>query len=140
MQYVSGLTQEQRENFLKALAFVIYADGEVNGEEKDFLEVAAQAYGVSPSKVVEILQDRDIETVKALVQEIDDIRARRYLVREMISLGLCDGELSDDELDAIFSIGESLDITEERMDDMVSWAIEGLEWQLDGFRLIEEDE
>ena len=48
-------------------------------------------------------------------------------------------ELSDEEMAAIYTIGMNIGIKEDKINDFFLWAAEGLEWQLAGVKLVEED-
>ena len=71
--------------------------------------------------------------------QITDIRARRYFLREMILLAVADHELQDEEVEDLHKIGKGMGISEEKINDFFIWAARGIEWQLEGIKLVEED-
>ncbi len=139
MQYISDLNNEQKEAFIKALVFVMCADG-AKEEEKAFIKLAMDVYSVNTISLEDVVAPVSAAEVKRIAVKIEDERARRYLVREMIALGFSDGDFSENEMEIVFDIGEALGVSEERINDMIDWAVAGLEWQLEGIDLIERED
>ena len=73
------------------------------------------------------------------LEQITDIRAKRYILREMILLAVADHELQDEEVEDLHKIGKGMGISEEKINDFFIWAARGIEWQLEGIKLVEED-
>ena len=84
----------------------------------------------SPKKAAEIIKT---------LQSIDNIRLRRFILREMILLSIADHELTDKEVDTIYDIAKKCCISEDKIDDFFLWAAKGVEWQIEGQKLVEED-
>ena len=61
------------------------------------------------------------------------------MLRDMILLAAADHDLSDQEIGEIYEIGTKIGLKAEKIDDFFLWAARGLEWQVDGSRLIDED-
>ncbi|MGD9639209.1 MAG: hypothetical protein AB7U85_09155 [Alphaproteobacteria bacterium] len=141
MHYINELSENQIRDFLIALSFIMNADGEASEAEKEYIKVAASAYGLVDPDFELIMKERSLGEVERQINWIrEKPEAARYMIREMISLAISDGELVDDEINTIFYIGKRLGISEDRMNDMTNWAVEGYEWQIEGFRLVEENE
>ncbi|MFR3313585.1 MAG: hypothetical protein ACLTT2_05075 [Alphaproteobacteria bacterium] len=73
------------------------------------------------------------------LKQVSSMRLKRYIIREMIMLAMANHELSDEEMAAIYTIGMNIGIKEDKINDFFLWAAEGLEWQLAGVKLVEED-
>jgi len=139
MFVLADLTNEDKKNFLRAIASIIRADGDVDEAEKAYLATTASAYGLPEKSVTEVLNPPPLEQIIDALKKVKSARARRYLVRELVSVALTDGSIDDDEMDIVYSIGEALGVAENRMDEMLEWALEGYQWQLDGLRLVKQD-
>ena len=83
-------------------------------------------------------QKKADDLIKELKQ-VSSMRLKRYIIREMIMLAMANHELSDEEMAAIYTIGMNIGIKEDKINDFFLWAAEGLEWQLAGVKLVEED-
>lgn len=141
MHYCEELSHQQIQDFLTALSFVMHADGESSEEEKEYIKVAALAYGLDEPDFDLIMRKRSLEEViKKIAWLKEKPTTARYMIREMISLALADGEFLEEELAGISHVSKAVGISEKRLNDMIDWAVEGYEWQIEGFRLIEEDE
>ena len=66
------------------------------------------------------------------------------LIREMFYLGYEDGDLSDSEIVFISKVGIALNISIDKMEEISSWVIRGIEWEEEGDEIFydfdEEDE
>ena len=58
-------------------------------------------------------------------------------IREMISFAIVDHEISDEEMCQIYKIGTAIGVKEGKINDFFLWAAAGIEWQIEGERLIE---
>ena len=122
MQYIYDLSDEQKEAFIKALVYVMCADG-AKEEEKAFIKLAMDVYAINSISLEDVVAPASVEEVKKAAMKIKNEKARRYLVREMISLGFSDGDFSENEMEIVFDIGESLGVSEERINDMIDWSV-----------------
>ncbi len=140
MPYIDNLPEQQRVNFLHVLAHVMHADGIIEEAEAGYIRVAAKAYNISSSHLDEVMSPATDEETVQLALTIEPKTSRRYMMREMIALAYADGVLDEKEKDVIFHIGNELEISDLRMNEMISWAIDSFELQIDGISLIEEDD
>lgn len=137
MHYVTDLSLEERILFLSALAHLTRADGVIEMAEARYISLAARAYDIPDDVVRETILIND-EDIFESIKKIESPTARRYLIREMLSLAHADGDLAAEEKDFIFKLGTGLGLTEPLMEDLLAWAIETYELQLEGARLVEE--
>ena len=85
------------------------------------------------------LKKTKTESVIKELQTIADIRIRRFILREMILLAIADHEISDKEIETIYTIGMKIGIKQEKINDFFIWAAKGIEWQIEGSQLVDED-
>lgn len=73
------------------------------------------------------------------IKGIGDIKIKRFILREMILLALADHELTDEEIQTIYQIGTCSGLKEEKISDFFLWAAKGIEWQIEGTQLVEDN-
>ena len=79
------------------------------------------------------------ESVSNELLKIADIRLRRYFIREMVMLSISDHELTDEEMCNIYKIGCAIGVKEDKINDFFLWAAQGVEWQIEEVRMVEDD-
>lgn len=131
-------TLKQKKIFLKALSYILNIEDTPSERKTEYLRLQAMELNVDLDKAVPKKALKPADIVKDLAA-FDDIRAKRYILREMIILAIADHELSDKEIKTIYEIGLLSGLKQEKIDDFFLWAAEGVEWQLNGLRLVEED-
>ncbi len=123
---------------MKALAFMLALDKKGTSEKLDFLKLQAFRCGIDGRKVKTKSSAKAPDIVLALNQ-IDNIAIRRYILLNMIMLTIAGHELLDTEVDIIYGIGTKAGISIDKIDDFFLWAARGVEWQVDGMKIVEED-
>ena len=113
-------SEVEKQLYLAALQYVLNLDSEDNATKKEFMKNKARELGCPLSKIKKVRSSAEL--IKILLP-IPSVRTKRCLVRDMILLSAADHDLSD----------------EAKIDDFFLWAARGLEWQVDGSRLIDED-
>lgn len=131
-------TLKQKKIFLKALSYILNIEDTPSERKTEYLRLQAMELNVDLDKAVPKKALKPADIVKDLAA-FDNIRAKRYILREMIILAIADHELSDKEIKTIYEIGLLSGLKQEKIDDFFLWAAEGVEWQLNGLRLVEED-
>lgn len=124
--------------FFEALCFILNIDKKPNEKKVCYLKGRAFEMEYDARKLKLKSNKKAAEIVKGL-QSIDNIRLRRYILREMILLAIADHELSDKEVDTIYDIAKKVSVSEDKIDDFFIWAAKGVEWQIEGQKLVEED-
>lgn len=98
-----------------------------------------QKANISQEKYEAVKSACKIETLIDNIRGLDNLRAQRFIIREMVMLALADQDVTDDEIRDIYQIAESSGISSEKVGDFFIWAAKGIEWQLEGIQLVEED-
>lgn len=134
------LNDEQKLVFIQALAYTLSLGKNCGTTVKnDYLKNQAQEAGISATALKKLKKDyKDADLIKD-INTIPEIRVKRYILREMILLALADHEVTDDEIETIYKIGAKVGIKNEKVSDFFMWAAKGLEWQIEGTQLVEED-
>ena len=135
--FTADMTEEEKNIYLQALKYVLEANNVTSNN--DFISDLAQKTGVTKKQLRELPKVENIDMLIKLIRKIPNIRKKRFIIREMIMLAMADHEISDKEMHDIYKVGTSIGIKEEKINDFFLWAAQGLEWQVEGIRLIEKD-
>ncbi|MBE6448035.1 MAG: hypothetical protein E7018_01900 [Alphaproteobacteria bacterium] len=136
--FKDNLNNSEKLIYMKALAFAANL-GLKSPHTNKFVAEQADRIGFSLEKLKNLKKAKRPETISNELLKIKDLKLRRYFVREMVMLAIADHELSDMEMCNMYKIGVALGIKEDKMNDFFLWAAQGIEWQLEGVRLVEDD-
>lgn len=132
MEFFEHVDINQRIAFLAAIAYLARVDGDFDQDEKEFFVDLAKLYMLSKDAAKEAIRVRSEEQVLELVKQIEDPGLALVLIREMFYLGYEDGDLSDPEILFISKVGLTLNIPIEKMEQISSWVIRGIDWEEEG--------
>lgn len=132
MEFFEHVDINQRIAFLAAIAYLARVDGDFDQDEKEFFVDLTKLYMLSKDAAKEAIRVRSEEQVLELVKQIEDPGLALVLIREMFYLGYEDGDLSDPEILFISKVGLTLNIPIEKMEQISSWVIRGIEWEEEG--------
>ena len=137
--FTAEMNDEEKSIYLEALKYILGAAKTDTPENKDFLLQQAQKAGFDKKQLKNLPRIKTAEEMAAEIKKIPSVRKKRFIIREMIMVALADHELSDQEMCDIYKIGTAAGIKEDKINDFFLWAAQGLEWQIEGNRLVEED-
>ena len=130
------LTAEEKTIFVTSLLYIMDLS---KNQRKDYLNSRLKELGFDESALKKIKHVKTPAELYGLIKQIEDIKVRRYILREMILVAISNHELSDEEISTIYTIGANIGIKEEKVGDFFIWAAKGLEWEIEGLQLIEGD-
>lgn len=130
--------ENEKNIYMKALSFMLSLDKKNTVEKLDFLKIQAVRCGFDCRKLKTKSTDK-ISDIALALNKIDNIAIRRYILLNMIRLTIAGHELLDTEVDTIYGIGTKAGISVDKIDDFFLWAARGVEWQIEGMRIVEED-
>ncbi len=133
------LTIEEKNIYLEALAFILNIGTSKTEAKKEYMEAQMAEIGLSKKDVRSAKKVKTPEELAKDIKGIGDIKVKRFILREMILLALADHELTDDEIQTIYRIGTQSGLKEEKIGDLFLWAAKGIEWQIEGTQLVEEN-
>ncbi|MFV0627508.1 MAG: hypothetical protein ACK5N8_09225 [Alphaproteobacteria bacterium] len=139
MDCLSALNEEQQIAYMKALSFLAKVDGHVDESEKDYISEMAIFYGVSTDKLREIAANEDAEKVFGAVKKIKDRRASLELIKDMCLLAHQDEVLSDEEVLFIGQIGEAMNVSLDKIEQISKWIIDRIIWLEESKIIFEEN-
>lgn len=137
--FKQNLSNEEQEILIKALSYVLNKDKDFKPAKNEYLIHQAKEIGFSIKKLSAIKPIAKPETISNELLKIHNVRLRRYFMREMIMLAISDHELTDTEMCNIYKIGTAIGIKQDKINDFFLWAAQGIEWQVEGVRLVEDD-
>ncbi|MDD4555774.1 MAG: hypothetical protein PHE89_00380 [Alphaproteobacteria bacterium] len=139
MECLSALNEDQQVAYMKALSYLAKVDGHVDESEKEFLSEMAVFHGVSTDRLSEISANEDIEKVFNAVKKIDDRRAALELIKDMCLLAHQDDVLSDEEVLYIGQIGEAMNVSLDKIEQISRWIIDRIIWLEESKIIFEEN-
>lgn len=137
-----NMSDNEKNVYLHSLVFIANLEGLKDSSDKikkqTFMENHIKALGISIENLKNI-KVKGLDGIVTDVKSIVNIKVKKYILREMILLAISDHELGDDEISKIYQIGIAAGIKEERISQFFLWAAKGLEWEMEGNKLLEEE-
>lgn len=137
--FKENLDSEAKAVYLEVLMYVLGADTRLTPEQTRYLEKQALEISFPAAELKTLKKLKKPESVSNELLKIADIRLRRYFIREMVMLSISDHELTDEEMCNIYKIGCAIGVKEDKINDFFLWAAQGVEWQIEGVRMVEDD-
>lgn len=133
------LSTEEKNIYLNCLSYILSIGKSGSMAKKEYMESQICEIGLDKGILKSLKKKQKPEDIIKDIKGICDIRVKRFLLREMILLAIADHELADEEIQNIYKIGTKSGIKEEKISDLFLWAARGIEWQIEGTQLVEED-
>lgn len=133
-----NFSELQKNVLIEALTFMRDFDKKKTPEKFEFLKIQALKCGFDLRKI-KSKSSLNSADLTLLINKIDNITIKRYIILQMILITIAAHELSDIELDLIYGIGTKVGISVDKIDDFFLWAAKGVEWQIEGAKIVEED-
>lgn len=135
---LNDLSKKERNIYVACLLFILNLNKKQN-KNNDYVLSRIKDLGLDESILDKVKKISSEEDVYKLINTISNVKARRYILREMILVAISNHELTDDEVATIYNIGLHVGIKTEKINDFFLWAAKGLEWEIEGIQLIEGD-
>ena len=140
MIYVpENFNAKEKNTCLMALIYVLNLSSPKQKAKKEYMALQMKALNIPEDKYDEKQQIYKKEEIINSLKKLNDIRVQRYIIREMIMLAVADQDIGDNEIRDIYQIAEAVGVDGEKVGDFFIWAAKGIEWQLEGNQLVEED-
>ena len=124
--------------FLAVLHYASTLNG-VTNEETEFISNLAEEFGISEAEAKQSLEHSSKEQIMDMLDVFTDRRHKLELIKELFFLGYADGNLTDEELMFVASVGNKMGIDDDVLEDISRWVIAGIEWQEEGERIFGAD-
>ena len=138
MEDIRTFTSEEKTAFLAALHYASTLNG-VTNEETEFISNLAEEFGISEAEAKQSLEHSSKEQIMDMLDVFTDRRHKLELIKELFFLGYADGNLTDEELMFVASVGNKMGIDDDVLEDISRWVNAGIEWQEEGARIFGAD-
>lgn len=108
------LDEVEKKLYIQGLAYVLGMNKQDPKQKKEYLLAQMAETGLSESEYKKIKCNCKTDALIKDLEQITDIRAKRYILREMILLAVADHELQDEEVEDLHKIGKGMGISEEK--------------------------
>ena len=130
------LPQEERFAYAKVLAFMTRVDDELTVDEMAMFEQRLGTALLSPNQRKSIRSALKVpppleECMKDLGPE-----AGRLALRDSVLMAAADGNVDDDELEALKDIATHLGLSTDAVDRLLKWTEDGYAWMNEGYALL----
>ena len=137
-KFIKNLTYDEKIVFFELFCRMIRSDGVIKDEEITFLKAMARRYGIQNQKLTEIIRNSVNIDYCEEARKIDNRKHALQLIKELCFLSNVDKNMSDDELDIIVDVAETLNIEEEKVVQINRWVLNNLVLARAGHFILEE--
>ena len=132
---------EDRGAFVKVMAFLAAADGEVSLEEKQALDNLIFRWQLDTQEVEDVYSVMNGGgKLDKILSQLVNIKTAFLLIQELVTLASLDGNYSDLEKKAVREIANQLNVSDKRLGDIEQWVEEGMTWRQKGLELLKAEE
>lgn len=133
---LNHLSASAKETYIKTLIFLGYADDDFTADEQKFVLEHAKKIGVPVGDLLENPGSK--EDIFNELKKIDNRCAGLEIIKSLCLLSHADEELSESEILFIGGVGNALNISPEKTEEIIGWIIEYDIW-LERGKIILED-
>ncbi len=127
--FVNQLEDAEKSALLKLLIAIAKADGEISAEERDFLGMYANEYGI----ILDLESDIALESA---CTQISSYKGKVVAIQELVKIALSDGHYDSSERQGALVVSELLGIPVENFVQIEGWVLEGQRWVSQGEELL----
>lgn len=138
-EYYNNMSEKEKIFCIQALKFVLQMEKRTCKDCDEYIKKKIGEFGLTKAMLSGAAVIRSKAEFVKEAKSIQAIRTRRFILKEMILIAITDHEISDEEIAALYEIGMSIGIKQEKINDFFLWAAQGMEWQLEGIKLVEKD-
>lgn len=119
-----SLDENTKIAYLKAFTRLASADGKFDDNERLFIQNLAKLYELSDNCMSEVLASTSDNEVVEGVKVIKQRRVALELIKELCILAHSDDVLSDDETLLIGRIGQAMNVSLDKIEQISNWVID----------------
>lgn len=138
-EFYDNMSEAEKVFCIQALKFVLQLEKRNCKDNEDYLKKKIGEFGLTKTMLAGATAIRSKADFIKEAKSISSIRTKRFILKEMIMIAIANHEISDEEIAAIYELGMAIGIKQEKINDFFLWAAQGMEWQLEGIKLIEKD-
>ena len=129
---IDRLNRDERVAMMELLAYLAKTDGKLSDVNQEVLREYAELLEIDPGAI-----DSDL-TPEELVPQFQNPASRVVVLQEVFRLANLDGVFTIGEESAILDIASLMGFPMEFVQRVEQWVLDGLEWTLQGEKLIDE--
>ena len=135
---IHKLSREERFSYARLLAFMTRVDNELTVDEMAMFEQRLGTALLSPKQRELIRQAlKSPPPLEECLAGLSD-EAGRLALRDAILMAAADGNVDDDEKAVLLEIIAHLGLSEEALDKLLKWTVEGYNWMQNGYDILNE--
>ena len=135
---IHKLSREERFSYARLLAFMTRVDNELTVDEMAMFEQRLGTALLSPNQRELIRQAlKSPPPLEECLAGLSD-EAGRLALRDAILMAAADGNVDDDEKAVLLEIIAHLGLSEEALDKLLKWTVEGYNWMQNGYDILNE--
>ena len=126
--YIQQLSEQEKITFVRALIFLIKADGRVDDRERECIHEIVEIYGVgNKMAAINAPMGEDV-LLPEIANTIKDRRKALALIRELLTMAHVDDELGDEEVNFVEKVAAGLNIEPEKVLEINELILERKAW------------
>ncbi len=126
--YIQQLSEQEKITFVRALIFLIKADGRVDDRERECIHEIVEIYGVG-NKMAAINEPMGEDVLlPEIANTIKDRHKALALIRELLTMAHVDDELGDEEVNFVEKVAAKLNIEPEKVLEINELVLERKAW------------
>ena len=134
---VHKLPREERFAYARLLAFMARIDNELTVDEMAMFEQRLGTALLSPNQRDQIRAS--LKNPPTLAECLEDLsgEAGRLALRDAVLMAAADGNVDEEEQDALYDIADHLGLKEDAVTQLLQWSVQGYKWMKEGYDLLE---
>lgn len=125
---IQQLSEAEKITFVRALIFLIKADGRVDDREREYIHEIVNVYGVGNKMAAINAPMGEGILLPEIANTIKDRRKALVLIRELLTMAHVDDELGDEEVAFIEKAAAGLNVESEKVLDINELVLERKAW------------
>jgi uncharacterized membrane protein YebE (DUF533 family) len=133
---IHKLSREERFSYARLLAFMARVDNELTVDEMAMFEQRLGTALLSPNQRSMIREAlKSPPSLDECLAGLSD-EAGRLALRDAVLMAAADGEVDDDEREVLKEIIAHLGLSEDSLERLLNWTVEGYSWMQSGYDLL----
>ncbi len=129
------LTDDEQHALLELMACLARADGRLHDIERELLADYAELFNV---QLGDVICDCEADSLETLAAQFQRPESRIIVLQELLRLAHLDGIFKKDEKALILKVAGLMGVPPEFLKKIDDWVLAGIEWTLDGERLLDQ--
>lgn len=126
--YIQQLSEQEKITFVRALIFLIKADGRVDDRERECIHEIVEIYGVgNKMAAINAPMGEDV-LLPEIANTVKDRHKALALIRELLTIAHVDDELGDEEVNFVEKVAAKLNVEPEKVLEINELILERKAW------------